>query len=323
MNRFTSALISISISISMMFAPSAAFAKPGCEAGDLVLHLPFPLRQLNLPTDPTVGFSVERRRPSARCDYWIGFGKGQAATYDRKLFSGSQQIDYDVFKAPSSPPLSLKSYPEAASTGEVYTGRFDKEGARRQAFSAQPMIVGPKPGPFNVKRPGLYTDTVTIRVFEGTFPPDRAPLEIARSVQTYLYAVLPFSIVSLVDSGAPYTDPPITLKTLNFGTLTENKAMRFDMVLLYNFGYRVRLLSQHGSRMKHETAKSYVPYTLSINGTPIELQPGKPAKVLSGFGTSAPAPIGLRVPVTVKVGAVASSWAGPYADNITIEMTSL
>lgn len=311
--------------VAALFSAFPAFAKRDCDTGDVTIVVPFPMRQLNSPTNPSVDFTIRRRNPSVECNYWVGFSRGQAATYDRRLFSGSEQLDYEVFKTQSSSPLNLKSYPDAVSLGEVYTGRFDRGGTNpnQQTFTTRPQMIPPLPGPFNLKRPGNYSDTLQIRVFEGTFPPSGAPLEVANAMQSYSYNVPPLSIVSLLDTGAPYTEPPMTLKTINFGTLTSGKLMSFDMVLLYNSGYRVKLTSQHGSRMKHDTRSTYVPYTMALNGVPATLNAGQPVQVLSGAGVSPSAPTGLRVPVSVTVGTVAGSFAGTYGDSITIEVTSL
>lgn len=309
--------------LSLFLAPAAAEAR--CRAGELSVQLPFPIRQLNSPPNPTVDFTIQRRNPSVDCDFWVGFSKGQAPTYDRKLFSGGTQLDYDIFKTPTSAPLQLKSHPDAVSLGEVYTARFNKGGRNpnQQTFSTYPRVISPLPGPFNIQPPGSYSDVVQIRVFEGSFPPSGSPTEIVSASQRYFYTVAPFAIVSLLDAGTPYTEPPVSLKTLNFGTLTTGESMSFELVLLYNSGYRVRFTSQYGSRLKHSTAASYVPYTIQAGGVPVTLNAGSAVQVASGNGVGPSAPAGHRLPVVVNIGATEGRLSGQYADSVTIEMTSL
>ncbi|MCM2282559.1 MAG: hypothetical protein NDI61_12015 [Bdellovibrionaceae bacterium] len=307
----------------LIAAPSPAHAN--CAAQDLTISVPFPVRQLNSPTNPSVDITVKRKKQSTDCNFWIGFSKGQSSTYDRKLLSASNELDYDIFKTPSSPPLVLKSYPEAVSLGEVYTGRFIKGGGSpsQQTFTSYPQMIAPLPGPFHILPPGAYSDTVQIRLFNGVFPPTTAPVEIASVSQSYVFGVLPFAIVSLLDTGLPYTNPPIAMKTLNFGTLTSGESMSFDLVLLYNSGYRVTFNSQYGARMKHDTQEYYVPYTMTINGVDTTLNAGQGVVVSSGNGVSPSAPTGHRLPVAVTIGSTTGMLAGPYGDSITIEVTSI
>ncbi len=302
----------------------AKATKPPCKVGDAKVILTQPNRQLNSPPQPSIDFQVQRKNNSVGCDFWVGVTRGTAPTYDRQLFKGADQIDYDIYKNPTTPPVNLKTFPDAVSVNEVYTGMFTKGPANPNAktFTTQPRVLRPFPGPFKVLPPGTYSDSVVFKVYSGLFPPAGSPLEIASATQSYTYSVSPFAILSLLDTGVPYTDPPVLLKTVNFGNLTAGKVMTFDMVLLFNSGFKVTFRSVNGSRMKHETKSTFVPYTMRLNGVPKSLPSGIPVLVMNGSAMSPAAPLGQRVQVETTIASVAGVWAGNYADSIQIVMTS-
>ena len=239
------------------------------------------------------------------CSYFLTFSSGQAGSYSRQMRDGGNNLQYQLFDSPSQSNI-LKDLP-SASAGEVLQGTLDGREEPQHDF----YLVLP---PQQVVPPGVYQDTITITLYEGTLS---SYTEI-RSRNVRLQAVVGEQIdVSITDNAMPF-DTGQTSRIIDFGILTEGETSIFDILVRSNAGYTVTLESQNSGAMRilDPTDPSIVPYVFQVNGAAINLSGGNPVTVSNSVARTPPG--GITHDVEVTVGEIGEATAGNYEDNIMI-----
>lgn len=258
------------------------------------------------------------RTSNGACTALATFSKGGGSSYATRrvvnTVNSSKTLLYQLHKTSGlSATQILKQPPDVGSTNEEVqpSSAFSGSVSSRAAsyYISIPTSTSLSP---TIVRAGTYTDTFTVRAYDGA--------NIDNSYNVTLTVNVPVvARISLVSTGSPFNAAD-TSETLNFGNLVTNQTMSFDMRILTNSGYDVRFSSANDGVMKHLTpgVTTTVPYTVTVNGIEQSLvgTAGTPLLVVSGSGESSTS--GFNQPVTVKIGNVSSKVAGNYSDVITV-----
>lgn len=294
----------------LFFALSPSFAHAECKA--LRLHQFDGSHDFRQEEAPSIELRV---RGNGDCDFFLTVDNGGASSYQRRVL----KRDGGDGEAPLSVCLDQactrhwKDFPEANSPSDVLGGSFSDRGNDEMRMFYYPRLGTGDYAPF-----GDYENSFTVRLYEGTVNGTRnlVDTETVR-LRTRIAKRIDLSLVS---TGLPF-DAGATNKTLDFGLLAAGKAMGFDLLIKYNAGFRVRISSQYGGVMKHQTLASIVPYTITLNGSPVQFPgPTSPVTVSQGSGASPEA--GLRLPGRVEIGSITNARAGRYEDLVVVSVST-
>jgi len=161
-----------------------------------------------------------------------------------------------------------------------------------------------------------YQDNMTLTLYEGTLSSYTERDSASFAIKTKVEKVIQMCVIAC---GAPF-DPFSKSRTMNFGQMQTGDAREVDLLVRGNLPYDVRFTSENRGVMKLITGiNSTVPYTMTINGTPINLST-RNVIVASGPG---PTPVnGDRYHLNATIGSLVGAYAGDYRDNITITVRS-
>lgn len=264
---------------------------------------------------PSLQLTVSKNNNSS-CSYFLTFTAGGSANYlNRLLYNSTYTIPYQLYKA--FPYVNiLKDFPAATSSNDVLSGAYTGGGSSSQTLTYSAVLGGTSYARF-----GSYSDTVTVKLYEGTIGGDEYTLRSSHNV-TYNYTMAKLIDLSLVNTGAPFNASDVS-QTMNFGTLTVGQVQSFDIVLQYNAGYSLKFSSGNNGQMKNTAGNYYVSYSMTVGGTPISLagSSGNPVVVSSAAGVSTTG--GLRIPVSATITSLGAQAAGTHNDTIAITVTSI
>ncbi|MFM6929876.1 MAG: spore coat protein U domain-containing protein [Bdellovibrio sp.] len=253
---------------------------------------------------------------SAGCNFFVTFDYGSSANYSsRSLNYGISAWPFQIFKDTGN-TLVLKNFPQVNDSSDVLAGSLpDKEGNDTQR--AVPFYVNvDMSSPW--KSNGTYSEWITATLYKGTI----SNYQFVQSVVLAFYFNAPKRTdISVVPTGGSFSLAD-TVETLDFGTLSTGTARSCDIIVKYNAGYVLYASSQNNGRLKHETANSYIPYTVNIGGSSINLgsSSSNPVQVRREFGSSPSS--GKILPATITIGNYAQEQAGIFNDVITLTVQS-
>jgi len=256
----------------------------------------------------TVGFDVRHRR-SDPCSYFVGVTTGQAGTYDRAM-AGADELSYQLYDTPARTNV-LKDVPGAAN-GEVISGTFTTDQVEINSHTYVAVI--PR---YQLVGRDLYTDQVDLVLYEGTLG---SFAERSRKTVN-LRARVPADVqVCFGDCDGAF-DPGATSGFVDFGVLGQGVTRTAEVWVRANTDYSIRLSSDNRGVLQHTTVySSEVAYTLSVNGTPVDIT-GLSVRLDDAIG---PTPIaGVPYTLDFEVGTTATAQAGLHRDHLTVTFRSL
>ncbi|MFL5815462.1 MAG: spore coat protein U domain-containing protein [Bdellovibrionia bacterium] len=297
-------MMKILIIMAAVLTAASAHAEVGCNG-------------LNMQTASSVNFNsssaqqitvnVRRNNTNHGCDYFLTFSRGMSMNYNRQMFKGSDVAPYQLYRTFPYADV-LKDLSDAVTNSDIIASAFpDNAGSVQNSESYRAVLGNVSSSPV-----GLYFDTVTVRLYEGTlssyFLRDTSTVNLQYSSTRSID-------LSLVPTGGAFSTSATSM-SLDFGTMYTGESKAFDIVLVTNAGYSLSMSSQNAGQMKHASlTSSAVPYTLTVNSTPISLGGGSTV-VARGSGASPSG--GSRVPVVVTIGELANSVSGTYKDSVTV-----
>ena len=290
---------------------SSLFLSPNLWACvDLSLNVVY--SSFDLTSSPTANLplKVSRKNKGQGCTYFLGFERGSSPTYDRKLYNGTNTVDFQLYKDGSfSAPL--KDGNDISSTAERIAGNFPFGGNGPTENTENFYAVLTPPTSF--KPIGTYTDTFVINLYRFFF----GFYFLADSgSMTFTYTIPAMVSLSIVPPGQPH-DPNSTGLLLDFGVLNENESKNFDTLVLSNTDYEIKVSSQNGGKLQHQSVSQKINYEFTFNGTPFNLTPpGAATTVVTGVGPTPPN--GDRYSGNVQIGSLTNKVAGTYEDTVTI-----
>ena len=261
--------------------------------------------------------SITRNKDNGTpCDnFFLAFTKGWAGNYNRRgtNLSNGNTIYYNLYKNSNSTGI-LKEASDISSPNETFFGAIIKN---QTNFYTYYMTLAPFGS--NPPAAGTYFDDIQVQAYAGTYTNINS-YEGYRDLLIY-FVVSKFTSISLVDSGGTY-DPAQTSKTLDFGELTTGEELDFDVRVVSNAGYRLKVSSSNNGVLQlagGSGVASQINYTFYSNGSQIGLgsSSGSPVTIASGSGVTSAQ--GVKVPIRVVIGTVDSTkLPGTYQDYITL-----
>ena len=259
----------------------------------------------------SVSITVSKVNPAA-CTFGLGISKGTAASYNRFATDAGRQLRYQVYSDIAGTKI-IKDVPDTATVNDVLMVTLPAGSGPQvvQYFFDIPYALATSPF---LAHAGTYTDSVTINAYEGAVPAAYASPPDASAVVGISVLIEKLIKLSLTDLGGIFVDGATT-KSINFGKLTTGEVSRFNLAMQTNAGFDIRLSSANGGNLKHVSAATLIPYTLTVNNVLADLTGVIP--VVNGGGQTSLN--GLIYPVKITVGAIPStSIAGNYSDVVTI-----
>lgn len=259
----------------------------------------------------SVSITLSKTNPAA-CTFGLGITKGNSGTYTRYALDGAMQLNYQVYNDIAGTNI-IKDAPDTASVNDVVMVTLPAGSGPQivQYFFDIPYALATAPF---LAHAGTYTDSITINAYEGPTPALYVAPPDASAVVSISVEIEKLIKLSLTDLGGIFVDGATT-KSVDFGKLTTGEISRFNLAMQTNAGFTVSLSSANAGNLKHVTAASLIPYTMTVNGVGADLTGVTP--VVSGGGQTSLN--GLIWPVRITIGAIpSSSVAGNYSDVVTI-----
>lgn len=255
----------------------------------------------------------EQNSSTPNCqNYRLYFAKGNANSYQRKAYSGSNSIPYNLYSDINRGTI-LKDFADAGN-GEFIPGHAPNQFTPYTStwYVGVPNIYEN----FVAARAGVYTDVLPINIYQiknnGS-----VEFQLARWINLS-FTVPRYVEMSIVPENQPH-DKNSTIYIMNFGNMTSNQELRADMRIVGNVGYGVTLSSQNGGKMNKTGGGTQIPYSIKV-GSGSFFSPTNAGSPYYLFGTNDPTSLaGQRYPITVKLGNVpANPDDGEYEEVITL-----
>ncbi len=285
-------------------------------------------------TSPSLTYTVSDTNPSMpgtvtilrdkdngmKCsNFFFAFTKGWAGSYSRRAqnLSNGDLLYYNLYKNSNSTGV-LKESSDITSTNEVLFGTIAKYETKNlnYYFNLAPISSGLPP------RSGTYIDVVQVQTYSG-FYTDINGYEGYKNLNIFIN-VAKFISLSLVDTGASH-DETKTSKTLDFGELEEFETQDFDVRIVSNAGYILKISSANNgilNRVGGSGINSQIAYDFYANNTLRSLASSASNPVVIASNTGRTAAGGAQIPVKVVIKSVLNKDPGTYQDYLTISVIS-
>lgn len=247
-------------------------------------------------------------------DFFFTFSKGSyAANYSRlaKRTTSTAYVNYNLYKLVNSTGV-LKGPNDAISINEVIEGTILPNQtqtltyyfAYTQAASSPPLA-------------GTYVDNVRVNSYSGIYP-DYKNKEVDKNLQITI-TVPKLASLSLVDTGGTY-DPAQNMKILDFGELATNQELGFDVRMISNAGYQLKVSSSNNGSMNISGStdiNSKIAYSFLINNQTINLAGSQSIPVVIASGSGVTPSGGAVVSGKAIIQSVDGKNFGTYQDYLT------
>lgn len=274
-------------------------------------------------TNPTVPAEVTIQRNitgnSACSNFFLTFTWGWSNNYNRRglnLLNGNL-IYYNLYKNANNTNV-LRGPNDITSVNDIFAGTIAKDEKKTLTyyFTLAPQDASSPP------KSGTYFDNVQVQAYSGTYNNINAYEGMS---QLYVYInVSKFVSLSLVDSGGSY-DASKTSKTLDFGELSENEELSFDVRIVSNAGYILKVSSANNGVLKRidgTGTASQISYDFYANNSKKTLTSSASTPVtIASYSGITPAG-GSQVPAKIVIKSVTDKDPGTYQDYITLSVIS-
>lgn len=304
-------------SFLLIFTSTAVLAN--CEYVISAPVLTYGVDESNTMIEGNVGILRRKSNNDVCSNFFLAFTKGWAGNYNRKAtnISNGDTLFYNIYKNSNQTGV-LKEPNDITSNNEVLYGIIAKDESKtlNYYFSISPINISTPP------RSGIYIDVVQVQAYSGTYTNINS-YEGYRDLNLYIH-VPKFISLSLVNSGEVY-DPSRTSKTLDFGELEANEELSFDVRVVSNAGYSLKVSSQNNGLLRRVNGTgmgSEILYDFYALGSKkiIAGSASNPVTIASANGRTASG--GAQVPVKIVIKSVTDKDPGIYQDYITLSVIS-
>jgi hypothetical protein len=165
---------------------------------------------------------------------------------------------------------------------------------------------------------GVYTDNIELNSYKGIFPDYQSN---DKSKNLFISIIVPkLASLSLVDSGSGY-DPSQSMKILDFGELVANQELGFDIRMVSNAGFQLKISSANNGSMNIAGStdnNSKIAYNFLINNQVINLGNSQTTPVIIANGSGVTASGGAVVSAKAIIQSVDGKNFGVYQDYLTL-----
>nr|BDT29779.1 spore coat protein U domain-containing protein [Bacteriovorax sp. HI3] len=302
-----------------LFPVSSAFAD--CDYNLTVPTFSYGVGDTNPIVSGTVQVSRGQGGNSSNCNnFFLAFTKGWAGNYNRRGYNITTWVGYlyyNFYKNNNATGV-LKEPSDISSTNEVIFDTLSKGSSKNlnYYFSLSPIDASSPPSA------GTYYDVVQVQLYSGTYT-NIVSYEGYRDLYVYLN-VAKFISLSMVDTGGTY-DGNQTSKTLDFGELEQGEQLGFDVRIVSNSGYILKVSSSNNGLLKRvggTGVKSQIGYDFYANNSIKTLTSSASSPVTIASGTGKTPSGGALVPIKVAIKSVDDKDPGTYQDYVTLSVIS-
>ncbi len=248
--------------------------------------------------------NVVIRQNSLFASYDFGITAGSSGSYDpRSALNGSIPLDYYIYDDATNMNV-IYDVPDAPTADNYLSG-----------FLTNNVTV-----PFDVVvpqgqlvEPGLYQDSLLLRLYQNANLRDEAPWLVGFSVQGFIS-------VAVVPEGGTF-DPNSNSIQIDFGTLDQDDTEEVTVLVLANLPYEISVASQNDGKLAIQgfpSVTSFVPYTLRVDDNEVNLPAGGPV----AFGPG-PTPLsGAEHSFEFVIGSTDDAASGIHQDSVTVTVTA-
>lgn len=308
---FPSRVFALCVDLDLVNVPSTVTFQGG--TGEYEVYDPSEYMQ-------TISFKVMGGASVLTCNYFITLEAGSSGSPSQRKMtraSDAAALNYNAYTTAAKTNI-LKSKATAGAS-EVITGSFplilglNQENSHSFFWTINPsQIVAAGATRFQ-------DVTLELRLYSGLV----LGATVLEDTKTITFRTKAESSVdlSLVNTGGAFNISDTT-QTVDFGALVSGASLAYDTMIRSNDGYVVTLQSQNSQKMQHAGIPSgLVPYSLTMNGSAVNLSPGTVVQAAAATGTTPAA--GNRLPTVFTVGALTGTEpAGNYEDVITVTVSS-
>lgn len=265
----------------------------------------------------TAYFNIDVQRPNSGspadvCDrVAIFFSRGNAQSYNRKVFKNGQGMNYTLENI--NPTGTLKNLGDQSGDHE-FLSTYISRGQNKTLTGLFKMPAQNLPS-----GSGHYQDVVVVSIYGYKNANNyRAGLvkQLVVNVQTQQRMDL-----SIVPEGGIF-DGGSTSAVLDYGQLEDDEELGADLIIKSNIGYQVKVSSQNNGKLKNYATKSKIAYAFKFDGRNTRLggTSGNPRVVVTKSGGSISS--GDRYNMRFRIKQVGNSPVGYYFDNVMVTVSS-
>lgn len=273
--------------------------------------------------NPVIPAQVTIKRPqggSSSCaNYYMAFTYGWSNNINRRGMntSNGQLIYYNLYKNANVTNI-LRGPNDINSNNDILFGTIERSETQTLNYYFQLAPINASLPPYA----GTYYDNVQVQTYSGTYTNING-FEGIKNLEIFIN-VAKFTSLSLVNTGGAY-DSANTSKTLDFGELSENEEMSFDVRVVSNAGYILKVSSANNGILKRVGGTgvlSQIIYDFYSSGTKRTLTSSASSPVTISTATGRTAAGGAQVPIRVVIKSVTNKDPGTYQDYITLSVIS-
>lgn len=240
------------------------------------------------------------------------FSTGNAGSYNRQAFNGTDSISYNIYKE-SALSTVLRDRNDA-NNGEYIEGNLQD---RNVDYNFDFFIRLINLDTVFSLPPGVYTDLVQINIYNQSI----FGIQVFQTtVNLNIQIVVPQFIELSLGPLNMQHDPSSTQYLMDFGILSSGSELQATLNVKGNVGHGIFMSSDNGSLLDNGFS-STVPYQVKIgSSTYLSLSGAGSSHLVEQSATGTPSSSS-SYPVSVKLGTVtANQESGDYTDSITISV---
>jgi hypothetical protein len=290
-----------------------------CNYNLNVPALVYTVSDINPTVSSNFTISTNDNKISSCQNFFITFSKGTYATdYNRKAkkTNSNSFVFYDLSKFINSSSI-LKGPNDAISINEVLEGILLTNQTKSMSYYFSYVRPGASP-----PLAGTYTDNIELNSYKGIFPDYQSN---DKSKNLFISIIVPkLASLSLVDSGSSY-DPNQSVKILDFGELVANQELGFDIRMVSNAGFQLKISSANNGSMNiagNSDSNSKISYNFLINNQIINLSNSQSSPVIIANGSGVTPSGGAVVAARAVIQSVDQKSYGIYQDYLTVTITT-
>jgi len=203
-------------------------------------------------------FTLRRRSNSQNCrNFRAYFGKGNANSYNRKVYTYNNNLDYNLYQE-SALNTILKDFGDAGA-GEYIEGNLANRNTNYD-FNFFVKLID-FDSVFS-KGPGFYNDLIPISIYSIK---NNGTLVFQRTIYMNVQIIIPRYAELSVGSIGTTHDPTNTTYVVDFGTIQDNEVQNARLSIKGNVGFGIYMSSMNGGKLVN--GNSNVGYQVKLNTT--------------------------------------------------------
>lgn len=259
-------------------------------------------------------FSIRRGSNAKSCENFRAFfGKGNANSYNRKVYNSSHNLDYNLYQEAALNNV-LKDFGDAGA-GEYVQGSLPSKNTN---YSFNYFIKLVDFDSVFSNGPGYYNDLIPISIYNIK---NNGDLVFQRTVFVNIQIIIPRYVELSVGSLGTNHDPTQTSHVVDFGTIQDNEVQSARLSIKGNVGFGVYMSSMNGGKLINDT--SSINYQVKLDTTNYQTLSNPNQQYYITQKNTGTAQSGDHYIVSLKLGSLPQNAKnGTYEDTITVTINA-